>query len=69
MQQLYSPKLIEPYECEIENANSNRVLIGDSNQIYEIQAHPEVLLVIEVQLPVSKKLEENVGKTQTFAWT
>jgi len=31
MQQLYSPKLIEPNECEIDSASSNRVLIGDSN--------------------------------------
>jgi len=56
-------------DCEIEGEFSNKVLIGDSNQLYEVQAHPEVLLIVEVQFPQSKKLEDNVGKTESFAWT
>ncbi|CAD8165584.1 unnamed protein product [Paramecium pentaurelia] len=69
MQQLNQPKLIEPYDCEIEGESSNRVLIGETSQLYEIPAHPEVLIIVEVQLPVSKKLEENIGKTQSYGWT
>ncbi|CAD8068103.1 unnamed protein product [Paramecium sonneborni] len=69
MQQLNQPKLIEPYDCEIEGESSTRVLIGETSQLYEIPAHQEVLLIIEVQLPVSKRLEENIGKTQSYGWT
>ena len=66
---MYSPKLIEPADCEVESAQSNRVIIGESNQLYDIPPHPEALLILEIQFPFSKKLEENVGKTESFAWT
>ncbi|CAK73236.1 unnamed protein product (macronuclear) [Paramecium tetraurelia] len=57
---------------QINQSLQNHMIVRQkerTNQLHEIPAHPEVLLIEEVQLPVSKKLEENTGKTQSYGWT
>ncbi len=45
---VYAPKLVEPRDCEVESAATTRCIIGDSNQIYDIPANPDTLMIMEV---------------------
>lgn len=66
---LYSPKLVEPHDCEVETSLTNRCVFGESHQIFDVPANSDTLLIFEVQLPLTNNIEENVGKTESYGWT
>jgi len=66
---IYSPKLVEPHDCEVETSTTNRCVYGESHQIFDVPTNPDTLMVFEVQLPFSRNVEENVGKTESYGWT
>ena len=66
---IYSPKLVEPHNCEIESSQTTRCIYGESHQIFDVPANYDNLLIFEVQLPPSKNIEENVGRTESYGWT
>ncbi|EGR31823.1 hypothetical protein IMG5_101270 [Ichthyophthirius multifiliis] len=68
-QTIFQPKLVDPHDTEIESAQTVRCIIGDQNQIFDIPADPETLIIMEVQIPQSKNLQDNIGRTDTFGWT
>ena len=65
-QTIYNPQLVDPHDCEVENAELNRAIIAESHQIYDVPANMDDLLIFEIQLPFSKRLEENAGRTDSF---
>ncbi|KAL4441575.1 hypothetical protein ABPG74_021507 [Tetrahymena malaccensis] len=66
---LYAPKIVDPKECEVESSETVRCIIGDSHQIFDIPPNPDALLIMEIQIPYSKKQGENVNKTESYGWT
>ncbi|KAL4430115.1 hypothetical protein ABPG74_013562 [Tetrahymena malaccensis] len=66
---IYQPKLVDPHDTEVESAQTVRCIIGESNQIFDIPADPDTLMIMEVQFPFSKNLADNIGRTDTFGWT
>ncbi|CAD8204694.1 unnamed protein product [Paramecium pentaurelia] len=68
-QVICQPRLVEPRESETENQNHNRCIFGDAHQVFEVPAHPDTLMIMEVQIPFSKRVEDNVGRTETYGWT
>lgn len=66
---IYSPKLVEPHDCEVETSTTNRCIFGESHQIFDVPPNPDTLMIFEVQLPTSRNVEENVGKTESYGWT
>ena len=63
-----SPKFIDPHDCEVESARSNRCVFGDTFPLFEIPPNSNSLLIIEVQLP---KGLDNGGNAiiESFGWT
>ena len=61
--------MVDPRETETENQTLNRVIYGDSHQVNEVPPQPDTLMIMEVQIPYSKRVEENVGRTETYGWT
>ncbi|CAD8123518.1 unnamed protein product [Paramecium sonneborni] len=68
-QVICQPRLIEHKECETENYYHNRCIFGDSHQVFQVPAHPDTLMIMEVQNPFCKRVEDNVGRTETYGWT
>jgi len=44
---VYSPKLVDPKDCEVETSETVRCIIGDNHQIFDVPPHPDTLLIIE----------------------
>jgi hypothetical protein len=45
---VYPPKFIEPKDCEVESAETNREIIGVSHNLFDIPPNPNDLLIIEL---------------------
>ncbi|EGR29433.1 hypothetical protein IMG5_155830 [Ichthyophthirius multifiliis] len=66
---LYTPKIVDAKDCEVESAETVRCIIGDSHQVFDIPPSTDALLIMEVQLPFSKKKGDNTNKTESLGWT
>jgi hypothetical protein len=60
---------VDPHDCEDETQQTVRCIFGDSNEVLEVPPDPNTLMIMEVQLPISKDLNVNAGNTETYGWT
>ena len=66
-EEAYAPRMVEPHDCEVDTASTNRCIIGQSHHLTDIPANSNALLIFELQSTTSRV--NGQGKTLSYAWS
>ena len=66
-EEVYSPSLINPHDCETDTSATNRCIFGESHHVTQIPANSNTLLIFELQNTSSS--DNTKGRVTSYAWT